>query len=270
MNIGLWWWSNRPHGPADWHGPIGGFALSAFQRYQNPLKNDFPTDAQIDSDLKLLRQYSSRIRIYSMLQNPQTTRLAQKEGLDELAGAWIDARLENNENEIETLIAQARRYPKTISRVIVGNEVLFRNDIPPEQLMAYVDRVRAAIRQPVSVAEPDYIWVKYPELVRHVDFITVHLFPYWNGIPRSDAIGAAWGSYETLHHLYPDKPIVIGEIGWPSNGDRFKYADPSISNEAIFLRNWFNWAKQHRFGDYYVMEAFDQPWKEQLSGRTEA
>lgn len=270
MNIGLWWWSNRPHGPADWHGPIGGFALSAFQRYQNPLKNDFPTDAQVDSDLKLLRQYSPRIRIYSMLQNPQTTRLAQKEGLDELAGAWIDARLENNENEIETLIAQARRYPKTISRVIVGNEVLFRNDIPPEQLMAYVDRVRAAIRQPVSVAEPDYIWVKYPELVRHVDFITVHLFPYWNGIPRSDAIGAAWGSYETLRRLYPDKPIVIGEIGWPSNGDRFKYADPSISNEAIFLRNWFNWAKQRQFSDYYVMEAFDQPWKEQLSGRTEA
>jgi len=270
LNVGLWWWGNRPHGPADWHGPIGGFALSAFQRYQSPLKGDYPTDEQIDGDLRLLRQYSPNIRTYAMLQNPQIPRLAERDGLKVLAGAWIDTRLDNNDREIDALIAQARRYPGTITRVLVGNEALFRNDVPPEKLMAYLDRVRAALHQPVSTAEPDYIWEKYPELAEHVDFITVHLFPYWNGIPRADAINAAWGSYETLHRLYPDKPIVIGEIGWPSNGDRFKYAEPSVSNEAIFLRQWFNWAKAHHFSDYYVMEAFDQPWKEQLSGRTEA
>jgi exo-beta-1,3-glucanase (GH17 family)/glycosyltransferase involved in cell wall biosynthesis len=269
LNIGLWWWSNRPHGPEDWHGPIGGFALSAFQRYQSPLKNDFPTDEQIDGDLRLLRQYSPNIRTYSMLQNPQIPRLAERDGLKVLAGAWIDTRLDNNDKEIAALIAQARRYPGTINRVLVGNEVLFRNDIPPEKLMAYLDRVRAALHQPVSTAEPDYIWEKYPELARHVDFITVHLFPYWNGIPRKDAIGAALGSYDNLQRMFPNKHIVIGEIGWPSNGDRHEYAYPSVSDEAIFLRQWFNVAKQRHL-DYYVMEAFDQPWKEQLSGRTEA
>jgi len=269
MNIGLWWWSNLPHGPEDWKGPIGGFALSAFQRYQNPLKNDFPSDEEINNDLKLLEQYTPRIRTYSTLQNPQVYRLADKQGLQVMAGAWIDRRLDNNEKEIETLIAQARRYPNSINRVIVGNEVLFRNDIPPEQLMAYVDRVRAALHQPVSVAEPWHIWAKYPELAEHVDFITVHLFPYWNGIDRKDAIQDALGSYRTLKQMFPNKLIVIGEIGWPSNGDRYKYADPSVSNEAIFLRQWFNVAKQNNI-DYYVMEAFDQPWKEKLSGRTEA
>ncbi|RAO77141.1 glycosyltransferase family 2 protein [Dyella jiangningensis] len=269
MNIGLWWWSNLPHGPEDWKGPIGGFALSAFQRYQNPLKNDFPSDEEINNDLKLLKQYTPRIRTYSTLQNPQVYRLADKQGLQVMAGAWIDRRLDNNEKEIETLIAQARRYPNSINRVIVGNEVLFRNDIPPEQLMAYVDRVRAALHQPVSIAEPWHIWAKYPELAEHVDFITVHLFPYWNGIDRKDAIQDALGSYRTLKQMFPNKLIVIGEIGWPSNGDRYKYADPSVSNEAIFLRQWFNVAKQNNI-DYYVMEAFDQPWKEKLSGRTEA
>lgn len=282
MNIGLWWWSNLPHGPENWNGPIGGFALSAFQRYQNPLKNDFPSDEEIDSDLKLLKRYTSRIRTYSTLQNPQVYRLAEKDGLQVMAGAWIDRRLDNNENEVETLIAQARRYPNSINRVVVGNEVLFRNDIPPEQLMAYADRVRAAIHQPVTIAEPWHIWAKYPELAEHVDFITVHLFPYWNGIAavnsssnskdpldRFPAVQDALGSYEALKKMFPNKPIVIGEIGWPSNGDRYKYADPSVSNEAIFLRTWFNEAKKRNI-DYYVMEAFDQPWKEALSGRTEA
>ncbi|WP_430391203.1 glycosyltransferase [Dyella sp. 20L07] len=278
MNIGLWWWSNLPHGPEDWKGPIGGFALSAFQRYQNPLKNDFPSDEEIDGDLKLIGRYTPRIRTYSMLLNPQTYRLAEKDGLHVMAGAWIDRRLDNNEAEVEALIAQARRYPNSINRVIVGNEVLFRNDIPPEQLMAYADRVRAAIHQPVSIAEPFGIWAKYPELVEHVDFITVHLFPYWNGIPVTGqgkgldafpAVADVLGSYEALQKMYPGKPIVIGEVGWPSNGDRYKYADPSVSNEAIFLRTWFNEAKKRNI-DYYVMEAFDQPWKEKLSGRTEA
>ncbi|HEX7815325.1 glycosyltransferase [Dyella sp.] len=281
MNIGLWWWSNLPHGPEEWHGPIGGFALSAFQRYQNPLKQDFPSDEEVDGDLKLLRQYTPRIRTYSMLENPQVYRLAEKEGLRVMAGAWLDNRLDNNEKEIAALVAQARRYPDTINRVIVGNEVLFRNNMPPEQLMAYADRVRAAVRQPVSIAEPEYIWLRYPELADHEDFITVHLFPYWNGVtmartPRKNgeiseypAVNAAYGSYENLRRTFPNKPIVIGEIGWPSNGNRFLYSSPSVSNEAIFLRTWFNLAKREKI-DYYVMEAFDQPWKEQLSGRTEA
>ena len=269
MNIGLWWWSNLPHGPEDWKGPIGGFALSAFQRYQNPLKNDFPSEDEIEGDLKLLSRYTSRIRTYSTLQNPQVYRLAERDGLEVLAGAWIDRRLDNNELELEALIAQARRYPNAITRVIVGNEVLFRGDVTPEQLMAYADRARAALKQPVSIAEPWHIWARYPELADHVDFITVHLFPYWNGIPRSSAIKDALDSYRALQQLFPNKHIVIGEIGWPSNGDRFKYAQPSVSDEAIFLRTWFNRAKEQKI-DYYVMEAFDQPWKEKLAGRTEA
>ena len=270
MNIGLWWWGNLPHGPEDWHGKIGGFALSAFQRYQSPLKSDFPSDEEIDSDLKLVSKYTSRVRTYSMLQNPQVPRLAEREGLKVMAGAWIDRRLDNNEKEIDTLIAQARHYPGTINRVIVGNEVLLRNDISPEQLMTYLDRVRASLHQPVSTAEPWHIWEKYPELVQHVDFITVHLFPYWNGIDRKDALADALSRYNHLRQLYPNKPVVVGEIGWPSNGDRFQYATPSVSNEAIFLRQWFNAAREQHI-DYYVMEAFDQPWKEGLGeGRTGA
>ena len=276
MNIGLWWWGNQPHGPDDWHGPVNGFSVSVFQRYQNPLKKDFPSDAQIDSDLKLLRKYTGRIRTYSTQENPQIYRLARQDGLKVMAGANIDTRERNNEREIDQLIALANRYPDTIERVIVGNEVLFRGDLPLEQMIRYLDRVRAHVRQPVSIAEPDYIWIKYPELAEHVDFITIHLFPFWNGIgtnvdpDRDDALNAALGAYDNIQRMYPTKHIVVGEIGWPSNGDRQKYARPSVSNEAIFIRHWLNAAKVRNI-DYYLLEAFDQPWKENLGeGRTGA
>ncbi|MET0616200.1 MAG: glycosyltransferase [Luteibacter sp.] len=271
LNFALWLVANLPNGPDDWRGPIPGFAFTAYQRYQNPMKGDVATDPQIDGDLKLIRKYSPRIRTYSMLENPQTIRLAANEGLDVMAGANIDTRLDNNEREIEALIAQARRYPKTITRVIVGNESLFRGDMTPEQIMSYLDRVRAAVRQPVSVAEPFHVWIQNPELADHVDFITVHLFPYWNGIEVKAGVTDSVESFKALERTFPGKHIAIGEIGWPSNGDRNKYSYPSVSNEAIFLRKFFNQARLNGIDDYYVLEAIDQPWKENLGeGRTGA
>jgi len=272
VNFGLWFLGNMPRGPEDWHGQISGFGFTAYQRYENPIRGDVSTDAQIDADLKLVKKYSPRIRTYSMLENPQTFRLAEANGMEVLAGALLDRRLGNNEKELAALAAQAQRYPKTITRAIVGNETILASQLTPEQLMAYLDRARAALHQPVSTAEPWHIWERYPELVKHVDFITVHLFPFWEGQPidRGLALKDTLDRYNELKRLYPGKPIVVGEIGWPSNGDRFKYAKPSVSNQAIFMREWFN-AAQAQHIDYYMLEAFDQPWKENLGeGRTGA
>jgi exo-beta-1,3-glucanase (GH17 family)/glycosyltransferase involved in cell wall biosynthesis len=270
MNFGLWYLGNLPHKLDNWHGQIGGFGFTAYQRYQNPMKGDVANDGQIASDLQLVHKYSNRIRTYSMLENPQVFRLAEAEHMDVMAGALIDRRTTNSEHELEALITQARRYPHTITRAIVGNEVLLTAAMRPEQLMGYLDRARAALHQPVSTAEPWHIWERYPELVKHVDFITVHLFPYWEGIPREAALKDTLERYNRLKQLYPGKPIVIGEIGWPSNGDRFQNATPSVSNQAIFLRDWMNAARDQGI-DYYILEAFDQPWKEGLGeGRTGA
>ncbi len=269
LNFVLWAEADRPTQVVPWNGQAAGLAYSPFQRYQSPLAGNFPTDKQVDADLALMAKHTRRVRVYSVLQYPEIPRLAMQYHLDLMAGAWLDRRTENNEKEIDALIAEARRW-SDIKRVEVGNEVLLRNDMPPAKLMAYIDRVRAAVHQPVSTAEPWHIWEKYPELAAHVDFITVHLLPYWEGVPRKDAIGDVLLRYEHLQELFPGKHIVIGEVGWPSNGDRFEYAKPSTANQAIFLREWFNVARARHL-DYYIMEAIDQPWKEGLGeGRTGA
>ncbi|HET7930597.1 MAG TPA: glycosyltransferase family 2 protein [Rhodanobacteraceae bacterium] len=268
LNFALWAISNRPTDVVAWNGQADGFAYSPFQRYQSPFNGTFPSDAQVDADLALMAKHTHRIRVYSVLQYPEIPRLAMKHHLDVLAGAWLDRRTGNNEREISALIAQANRWPD-IKRVEVGNEVLLRHDLTPEQMMAYLDRVRAHVRQPVSTAEPWDIWEKYPELAQHVDFITVHLLPYWDGVPRKDAIGEALLHYQRLQQMFPGKHIVIGEVGWPSNGNRYEFAKPSTANQAIFLRQWFEVARERHL-DYYIMEAIDQPWKERVSGRTEA
>jgi len=64
---------------------------------------------------------------------------------------------------------------------------------------------------------------------------------------------------------YPKKPVIIGEIGWPSEGRIRAGAVASVSNEALFLRRFL--ARAEKEGErYYIMEAFDQPWKARDEG----
>jgi hypothetical protein len=71
--------------------------------------------------------------------------------------------------------------------------------------------------------------------------------------------------YDQLRKAFPDKPILIAEVGWPSHGNRLDQAVASQVNQARFLRNFLDTADK-RGMDYFVMEAFDQPWKREIEG----
>ncbi|MGA9332942.1 MAG: glycosyltransferase [Rudaea sp.] len=269
LNFGLWKLLNPPTQPPNWTGKMGGFAYAPYQRYQDPNKGIYPTLNEIDNDIKLLSKHSDRLRTYAALENPAIPAIAKKYGMKVMAGAWLDHREQHNEDEIAALVDTVRKNDN-VNRVIVGNEVLLRNDMGVTSLINYIDRVRAQVKVPVSTAEPWHIWMKYPQLAKHVDFITVHLLPYWEGYPRKDAIGLqVLMRYYQLQSAFPGKHIVIGEVGWPSSGDRFKGATASIADEGLFIRQWLNVARQRNF-DYYIMEAFDQPWKEAFEHRVGA
>jgi len=270
-NIALWAVLNRPSEVPEWDGKIAGIAYNPYQRFQGPNNGIFPTIEEIDADLKLLATRTDRIRTYSSIDNPAVPALAKKHGIKVLAGTYLDRRWQRNEDEITALI-EAVRQNDNIDRVTVGNETLHRQDMGIDELVAYIDRVRAQLpsRIQVSTAEPPYIWRKYPKLAEHVDFITAHPYPYWEKIPRKDAVGIGLlGTYVQMQSEFPGKKILIGEVGWPSAGDRNQVAIPSVEDEAQFIRQWVKEASWRKL-DYYVFEAFDQPWKESIEGRVGA
>lgn len=268
MNLVVWAEWHQPSHPPDWQGKVAGVAWSAFQRDQSPLANRFPSTAEIRRDLEILAGFATRVRTYASAETEFVPREARRLGLAVTAGAWLDRRRENNARELAALIAQARAYDN-VTRAIVGNEVLLRGDLSLEQLRAYLRQARAQLRIPVSTAEPWHIWLKHPELADEVDFITIHLLPYWEGIPRRQALARLLEHYDAVAERFPGKPVVIGEVGWPSRGDRFKFALPSPSGQARFIRAFLNEARERGL-DYYLMEAFDQPWKEATEGRVGA
>ncbi len=218
------------------------------------------------ADLKVAAGISGQIRTYTVQGVlGDIPRLAEGLKLRITLGAWLDRDAAANAAELRRLVAIARTHPN-VDHVLVGNETLLRHDLTPIELIAAIAEVKRQVKLPVSTAEPWHVWLANPALARAVDVITIHLLPYWEGLPVEDAERFVLAKLDAVRAAYPGKPVVIGEIGWPSNGVEIGAARASRVNQALFLRRFFVDA-QRRGLDYFVMEAFDQPWKTSFEGR---
>jgi exo-beta-1,3-glucanase (GH17 family)/cellulose synthase/poly-beta-1,6-N-acetylglucosamine synthase-like glycosyltransferase len=265
--LGLWAGFNRPvtNIPA-YQGTIGGFAFSPFHKGESPESGTYPSAAEIKSDLAFAAKYTRNIRTYTVGGDlGQIPALAQGMNLNVTLGGWLDRHPDANAQELAKLV-QVANANSDVKQVMVGNESILRADLTVPELVADIRQVQSQTHVPVSTAEPWHVWLKHPELANQVDFITVHLLPYWEGVPENIAVQDTMNRFEAVHKAYPNKRIVIGEVGWPSDGIDIGAARASNVNQARFMRDFFNLAQQKHI-DYFVMEAFDQPWKTSFEGR---
>ena len=268
----LWVWFDRPVPVAEsWEGPVSSVSFAPFRRGQSPLTKVYPTSQQIEQDLQSLVGRTRGVRTYTSEEGMEVVPdMAAKLGLKVIFSAWLTNETEAkgkklNDAEIDGLIKAANAHPNEIERVIVGNEVLLRRDLKPEELIAYIRKVKAAVKQPVSYADVWAFYLKYPEVAKEVDFITIHILPFWEDEPEpiDNVDDYMVRIVERMREAFPGKPILIGEAGWPSIGRDRGPAVVNTVNEARFVRKMANIAANHGF-DYNIVEAFDQPWKSAL------
>lgn len=274
LNGLLGWLQNQPQdaGPDVPSGKLKSLSFAPFREGQSPLTGIFPSTAQINEDLRLMAEKTQSIRTYASAKEMQPIpKLVGQYGLKMIQGAWLGYGKRDNKTEIEALIHSANRYPKIVKRVIVGNEVLLRGEMTPTSLIEYIRDVKKAIKQPVSYADVWSMYMKYPQLIKEVDFITIHILPYWEDEP----VGVDTAP-QHIEHIYrqvqreaetiaPGKPLLIGESGWPSHGRQRGKAVPGVVNEARFIRGLIKVATENNF-DYNIVEAINQPWKSELEG----
>ncbi|MDD5758782.1 MAG: glycosyltransferase family 2 protein [Desulfobulbaceae bacterium] len=266
VTFAIWGLTNRPFQEPPWPTSVAGMSFSPIRQDQNPTKNRFPSNEEIDADIALLHGKVKSIRTYTVAGTlANIPELAKKYDMKVTLGAWLNSDLVENEAEIKKVIAIAQANPETVDRVMIGNEAIFRTELTAEEVINYVDRVKSQLSIPVSTAEPWHVWIANPELGDHVDFVSVHLLPYWEGIGLQYAMDYIKNCYKILTDTFPNAKILIAEVGWPSNGRTRKLAIASEANEAIFLRRFLNLAQKEHY-DYFIMEAFDQTWKANSEG----
>src|SRR5262249_51274378 len=139
--------------------------------------------------------------------------------------------------QIDAAVALAKRFPETVTTVIVGNEGMLRGDLSPIDLMAIIRGVKAAGPCPGTYADVGEVWERYPQIAGTGDFVSIHLLPYWEDfpIPVTRAAAHVEAIRTEIAGLFPGKEVMIGEVGWPSAGRMREGALPSPANQARFL-----------------------------------
>jgi glucan 1,3-beta-glucosidase len=268
-----WWWLGRhvplpasPLGPAQ---KLDCVSYAPFRASQTPLDEATRIDpAQIEQDLAQLAGITGCVRTYSIEHGlDRIPEIARRHGLKVIQGLWLSSHADKNRAQIEGVIALANRFPDVIESVVVGNEVLLRGEMSAVDLANIVRGVKAQVPVRVTYADVWEFWLRFRELQSAVDYVMVHILPYWEDFPIPAPLAAAHvdSIRRRVAGEFPGKEIVIGEMGWPSAGRMREGALPSPVNQARVLHEVLAAAKA---GDYRVnlIEAYDQPWKRRLEG----
>jgi exo-beta-1,3-glucanase (GH17 family) len=276
LAIGVaWWWLGAPMAlPPSALAPgekLYCVSYAPFRDGQDPLVEGTVVPPQlIDEDLALLSRYTDCVRTYSVDDGlDHVLESARRYGLKVLHGVWVSNNPKKTAQQIATTIELAKRFPDVIRAIIVGNEVLLRGEMSAPDLTAIIREVKSQVAMPVSYADVWEFWLRYPDVQNAVDFVTIHILPYWEDfpIPASAAAAHVAAIRKQVAAAIPNKEIVIGETGWPSHGRMREGALPSPSNQARVIEETLALAKRENFR-VNVIEAFDQPWKRWLEGST--
>ena len=244
-------------------------SYTPFRGSQTPLDpSTMIPAAQIEDDLTRLSAVTDCIRTYSVdFGLDQIAGIAAKHGLKVMQGLWLSSSLEKSHYQIETAVALANKYPGTIRSVVVGNEVLLRGDMTATDLANTIRAIKARVHVPVTYADVWEFWLRNRDVANAVDFITIHILPYWEDFPIR--AGVALSHIESIRRqvvaAFSGKEVLIGEVGWPSAGRMREGALPSPVNQTRVVQDVLALSKREKF-NVNIIEAFDQPWKRALEG----
>jgi cellulose synthase/poly-beta-1,6-N-acetylglucosamine synthase-like glycosyltransferase/exo-beta-1,3-glucanase (GH17 family) len=277
----------------------------SYAPYTKGDSKQFLSEEEIIRDLELLKQFTNKVRLYSAEDSEKVMPAIKKLGMQAHMGLWLSPVAEDNEKEVALAKSLITEYYESLTSVIVGNEVLLRDDLSPDELIVfikdfrgYVDNISKTNKEAKAKAIKDEIakeknrkaraakekelkekaakekehkvllttaeiwnmWLLYPNLADEVDFITIHILPYWEKIKAESFEPFFKEIYKKITDKFEKKPILIGEFGWPSQGYNNQGAVASPENQATIIRRFLVLSKEEGFS-YNLLEAFDQPWK---------
>ncbi len=282
-----------PQSPEDLlAGEVMAVAYSGFREGQHPDRGNGavnPGADEILEDLRILLAHGfDLIRMYDSGQNTRATLeliRAHELPIRVLLGVWLRAEVSNhlgcpwldepipddelaanvlwNAGELQRGVDLANRFDNIVIAVNVGNEALVEwNDhmVPLDRVIAYVRQVKAAIEQPVTVADNYVWWIRDgAPLAAEVDFLGVHTYPIWENKGIDEALAYTAENIDGVRSALPGKQVVIMEAGWATTASEFG----SRANEAWqsrYFRELKEWAAATNTTVFFF-EGFDEPWK---------
>ncbi|MFY7963374.1 MAG: MFS transporter [Chitinophagaceae bacterium] len=243
---------------------LHGMCFSPYQEGQNI--GDQLTEEQISHRINIIAPYTQWIRTFSCTEgNELIPKIAKQNNLKVLAGAWISSDKARNEKEIQNLISLAKAG--YIDMIAVGNEVLHRDELLEQDVIAYIKQVKQHIPIQISVGYVDayYQFLQRPKLIEACDVILINCYPFWEGALYEHSIAYLDKMVALTKQVAAGKKVIIAETGWPSIGDQVEDAIPTSSNAMKYFISVNDWVKKSGVEVFYF-SSFDETWKIKQEG----
>lgn len=243
-----------------------------------PVNASYPwcgnTLGDVIEDIKLVSQLTSRIRLYGMdchmAEYTLEAILLMKLNITIVPTIWVDDNDTTYKRQFDSFFDLITKYGvDNIDGVSVGNEVLFRKDLPAKDLYKRIADVRdkvnsMGLKKTLPVFTSDLGSNVVSSFVNANDMVWANVHPYFGGVNVEQAANWTFQFFQDNDVALAkanNKDAIMSEVGWPTAGAPQQGAVASVNNLQIFL-DTFICAANNRV-KYYYFETFDAPWKAQ-------
>jgi len=234
----------------------------------------------VTRDMAVLSQLTNVVRLYGTDCNQtemvihSIEQLGLKDQVKVWMGVWQDKNATTNKRQLEQMYSIFDKYgADPFVGVIVGNEVLFREDMTAAELKTVLTGVKtnltaAGIDLPLASSDLGDDWTA--ELANEVDYVMANIHPFFAGVDSKSAASWTWDFWQN-HDVVLKADVtkhIISETGWPSTGGTGCGGAATCTNGSVagitemnsFMDDWVCQALANGT-NYFWFEAFDEPWK---------
>jgi len=264
---------------------------------QSPDAQSKIQDDQFQADLSVIAQKYSYIRTYGVEKAGRMDQLVpfienNFPSMTVYLGVYESNKWPGEtQAQLETAIALANKYSNIIECMVVGNECLDQdfageNAVSIDKLIQDIKTVKSQVPPHVKVTtcfgfqsglnpktyadgSPNPYWREGKDYGKRVmtetgaDFLMFTVYPFYGkeDIKNAQTNTKYWYDY-AVKNIANGKPVILGEVGWPSAGKPDNGAAvSSVENEKKYTTDMTNAVKNGQLGSTFLFEAFDEPWK---------
>jgi exo-beta-1,3-glucanase (GH17 family) len=238
----------HPHAESYTDLQLHGLDFSPYMDGQDPNQGSQIGETQLRARMGIVAPYTQWVRTFGCGSGLEKAgQVAHELGLTAAVGAWLSGDLVANQQQIACLITVGQAGQADM--LIVGSEVLLRNDLTESQLIDYINQVKQAVPSvPVATADVYGELIAHPSVLAAGDVALANFYPYWEGTDVQQAMASVQSGYQQVKAVAGGKQVFVSETGWPSDGDPYGNAVPSPENAALFFSNFVSWAHAESAG----------------------
>lgn len=177
-----------------------------------------------------------------------------------MVGVWISVDKEWNEVEINVLVKLVK--DGLVDIVVVGNEVLLCNELFEQEIIGYIEWVKALLFEGILVGYVDvyYQFLECFVLVSVCDIIFINCYFFWEGVDSGYVLLFLQQMYVLAKEVGNGKKVIVVEIGWLSVGQNVEVVQLFVENVMKYFINVQDWVKVNGIEMFYFF-FFDEFWK---------